>query len=228
MAKRLTEEQKKEIIQSFKEGITIDVLSHNFECSKLTITRNVKKSLGESKYKKIINEGKSINKKTSSEKKVKDNIFQNNLNTKVIEKDFIDTQNSTDRNNETNFFPDSSFLEITPLVDYKIEDSSRKELSSMPISEIKFPKLVYLIVDNKIELEIKILKDFPEWQFLPQNDLDRRVIVIYSDLKLAKRHCSKDKKVIKVPNTDVFRLVAPILVERGISRIVSSESLIAL
>ena len=48
------------------------------------------------------------------------------------------------------------------------------------------------------------------------------------DLKTAKRLCNKDQKVIKVPNTDVFKIVAPILISRGISRIVNSEQLIAL
>ena len=39
---------------------------------------------------------------------------------------------------------------------------------------------------------------------------------------------TKDQKVIKVPNTNVFKIVAPILISRGISRIVNSENLIAL
>ena len=39
---------------------------------------------------------------------------------------------------------------------------------------------------------------------------------------------AKVPKVIKVPNTDVFKIAAPILISRGISRIVSAEQLIAL
>ena len=85
-----------------------------------------------------------------------------------------------------------------------------------------------MVVDKNIELEIKLLKDYPEWEFLPNEDLKRRTIEIYSDLKLAKRACSKEQKVIKVPNTDVFRIVSPILISRGISRIISAEKLIAL
>ena len=72
------------------------------------------------------------------------------------------------------------------------------------------------------------MKDYPEWQFLPNEDLDRKTIEIYLDLKLAKRACSKEQKVIKVHNTDVFRIVSPILISRGISRIVSADKLIAL
>ncbi len=83
-------------------------------------------------------------------------------------------------------------------------------------------------MDKKIELEVKLLKDFPEWEFLPQDDLDRKTIEIFFDLNLAKKSCNKEQKVLKVPNTDVFRIAKPILIAKGISRIVCPENLIAL
>ena len=85
-----------------------------------------------------------------------------------------------------------------------------------------------MIVDKNIELEVKLLKDFPQWDFLPNRDLNRKTIEIFNDVKVAKRFCKKEQKVIKVPNTDVFRIAAPILISKGISRIVSSEQLIAI
>ena len=39
---------------------------------------------------------------------------------------------------------------------------------------------------------------------------------------------SERTKVIKVPNTDVFRIVSQILISRGISRIVTSDTYINL
>ena len=113
-------------------------------------------------------------------------------------------------------------------MDFQIEALPQKDLSSVPISDVDFPKIVYMIVDKKIELEIKLLKEFPEWEFLSQNELNRKTIEIHYDLQTAKRLCSKEQKVIKVPNTNVFRIVAPILLSRGITRIVSSDNLIAL
>ena len=85
-----------------------------------------------------------------------------------------------------------------------------------------------MIVDKTIELETKYLRDYPDWQFLSQEELNRKTIEIYVDLKNAKRFCNKEQKVIKVPNTQVFKIVAPILISKGISRIVSSDKLIAL
>ena len=70
--------------------------------------------------------------------------------------------------------------------------------------------------------------EYPDWQFLSQDELNRKTIEIYQDLKNAKRFCNKEEKVIKVPNSDVFKIVAPLLLSKGISRIVSSDKLIAL
>ena len=85
-----------------------------------------------------------------------------------------------------------------------------------------------MVVNNKIELETKHLKDYPEWRFLSQSDLNRKTIEIFFEAKEAKRFCNKEQKVIKVPNTKVFSIVAPILMSRGISRIVCPDKLIAL
>ena len=85
-----------------------------------------------------------------------------------------------------------------------------------------------MIVDKKIELEIKYLKDYPNWEFLSKDELNRKTIEIFTELKHSKRFCSKDQKVLKVPNSEVFQIVAPLLLSRGISRIISEDKLIAL
>ena len=226
MTKRLSEKQKEEIVNSFKSGEDIDVLSHNYNCTNSTIIRNLKKTLGESKYKELFNKSKSLKDKSEINK----NQTYELLETK-FENGNLDVTNDPTFLNEnitaSNFAPIDSFFEITPL-DYEIDSSSRKELSSVSLSEVDFPRVVYMVVDKKIELEIKLLKDFPAWEFLPHDDLNRKTIEIFFDLNLAKRSCNKEQKVLKVPNTNVFRIAAPILLLRGISRIVCAENLIAL
>jgi len=210
LAKRLSVEIKKEILKLFIDSkLTIDQLSKKYECTNATIIRNLKKELGNEKYQEIIAKGNS--KKNSNNPKL-DTKLEGNQNMDLS----LDTE-------ETEF----DFIELAPL-DYEIDNFTRKEISSVPINDIEFPKVVYLIINKNAELEIKFLKDYPEWEFLPNEDLKRKTIEIYFDLKLAKRVCSKEQKVIKVPNTDVFRIVSPILTSRGISRIVSAENLIAL
>ena len=217
MAKRLTNKQKEQLILLFKDGKTIEFLSEKFECTSLTIVRNLKKNLGEKGYKEFV-DNRNITREGSKYEINKNSIKNNINNTNVAnEVEYIE-EYSNDQ---------STFFEIAPL-DYEIENLPRKELSSVPISEIDFPKIVYMIVDNKIELKTKYLKDYPDWQFLPNDDLNRKTIEIYSDMKTAKRFCGKEQKVIKVPNTKVFQIVAPLLLSRGISRIVSDDLLIAL
>ena len=204
MVNRVTNVQKKEMLIDFLNKKSIKDIATHFGFSEQTIIRQLKKTLGIDEFNKVYkNDSSKID-------------YENN-------KKFKEKQEK----NLSDFDPEDSFLEIPPL-DQKIEDSSRKELSSIPISEVDFPKVVYMVVDKKIELEIKLLKDFPEWDFLPLDDLNRKTIEIFFDLNLAKRSCNKEQKVLKVPNTDVFRIAAPVLIEKGISRIVCSENLIAL
>ena len=222
LAKKLSEEQKEEIKNNFLDSQSIENLSKKFSCTKSTIIRNLKKSLGEIKYKEILNKLNSTS--NLSEKKYTVNYKQKS----------IDNNEKNDRENssivrslEDKINPFESFIEITPL-DHDFENVSRKDISSIPLSKINLPNTVFIIVKKEIELETKYLKDYPEWQFLPQNDLIRKTIEIHFDLKIAKRMCNKDQKVIKVPNTDVFRIVAPILLSRGISRIVTADNLISI
>ena len=226
MAKRLTEKQIEEIIKSFTKGEAINVLSKKFKCTNPTIIRNLKKNLGELKYSKLINKNKLSGEKPNKNKH--DDI--DGLNTEINidnESNISKTKQSRDISINDETYLNSTFFEIPPL-NLEIENVPRKEISSIPISDIDFPKIVYMTVDKKIELEVKFLKDYPEWEFLPASDLDRKSIQIFFDLKIAKRLCNKEQKVLKVPNTNVFKIVAPILLSRGISRIVTSDKLIAL
>ena len=220
LAKRLTNDQKEKIIDSFKKGESIDELSKLYKCTKPTIIRNLKKNFGDKKYKELISKNKPINKSsTFNNKDILDGVTpydKNTRNSNPSSNDFCD-----------DIVAQSQFLEIAPL-EYEIDDLQQKDLASVPISDVDLPDIAYMIVDKKIELSIKYLKDYPEWQFLSQDELNRKTIEIYFDLKTAKRCCNKEQKIIKVPNTNLFKLVAPILLKKGISRIVSVDKLIAL
>jgi len=227
LTKRLTEKQKEEILESFKSGIAIDFLSQKYTCTKSTIIRNLKKNLGELEFRELSQKSKSSKEKSTKSKNRNVNTQKINFDNQDSNKDLKKNKFLNENKNSSNFDSIDSFFEIPP-IDYDIDNSSRKELSSVSISEVDLPKMVYMVVDKKIELETKFLKDFPEWEFLPNEDLNRKTIEIFFDLNHAKRSCKKDQKVLKVPNTNVFRIAAPVLIAKGISRIVCPESLIAL
>lgn len=215
------------MVEEFVNGKSINQLLEKFPCTKLTIIRNLKKNLSEDIYNNLLEE--NLPERTQNPpSKIKDlQNIESKKNEEVWNGNSDYKEEKVQNNDNSEFFSDPTFLEITPL-NFDIENETQKDLSSISISEINFPKVVYMIVDSNIELEIKLLGDYPNWQFLSQNELKRKTIEIYFDLKTAKKFCSKEQKVIKVPNTDVFKIVSPILISRGISRIVSPDQLIAL
>ena len=226
MAKRLSEEEKKQMAYSFTKGETIDKLASEFNCTKLTISRNLKKIIGAQKYKQLITDNTILNKSFYQKEKnishEKDTQNQNNFD---YEKSI---SNSPSKSNLVqDFVKDDSFREITPL-DFDIDYGSQKDLSSVPLLDVDLPKIVFMIVDKKVELETKYLKDYPNWHFLSKDELKRKTIEIYTDVKTAKSFCNKDQKVLKVPNSGIFKIVAPILLSKGISRIINDNQLIAL
>ncbi len=215
MPKKVSEIQIKEMADDFKNCKNIEELSKKFNCTKNTITRHLKNNLSESEFKKL------LQKSNSKQKNIKESKKHN-----FTEEDAYEEFSNQSESGDVSLI-DSTFVEIAPL-NYEIDEAVQKDLSSVQLSEIDFPNVVYMIVDNKIELETKLLKEYPEWQFLPENELNRKTIEIFFDIKIAKRFCKKEQKVIKVPNTDVFRITRDVLVSKGISRIVSSDKLIAL
>ena len=214
MPKKLSGIQIKEIIDNFINGFSIDELSKKFNCTKVTINRHLNNNLDEKTYKILKKKNKQI-------KKFKENESKNNVDEPLNHDSLFE-----EKQNEIRSI-DPLFIEITPL-NCEIDNEPQKDLSSIPLNEIEFPKIVYMIVDKKIELEVKLLKDYPEWQFLSENELNRKTIEIFNDLKIAKRRCNKDQKLIKVPNTEIFKIATPFLLSKGISRIISSDKLIAL
>ena len=203
MAKKVSEVQKNQILEDFKIGLSIKELSLKYKFSIQTISKYLKNNLDASLFSKIKNKDNNRIKNNSN---VKENKVKN---TREIDKD------------------NHPFFEIIPLSE-NIEFEEQKEISSIPLIDVNFPEEVFLIIDKKIELEIKLLKDFAEWQFLPEEDLKRKTIRIFSDQKKGKKICSSNQKLIKVPNSNVFALVSDKLISKGITRIIFDDLLVAL
>ena len=216
LAKRISEKQRKEIIDDFINNKSLEEISKKFNFTKLTISRHLKKSLGEVKY-------SEINKSSKTDRRFSE---PNQLDKTKVISNIVDGL-STDSSTDNDLFTNDSFFEIEPL-DLDIDTIQQKDLSSVSIKEVELPKIVYIVVDKEIELQTKLLREFAEWCFLSEKDLNRKTIEIFYDLKSAKRSSTKEQRVIKVPNSNVFKITAPILLSRGISRIVSSEVLITL
>ena len=203
MARKVSEIEKNQILEDFKKGLSTKELSLKYKFSIQTISKYLKNNLDASLFSKIKNKDNNRIKNNSN---VKENKVKN---TREIDKD------------------NHPFFEIIPLSE-NIEFEEQKEISSIPLIDVNFPEEVFMIIDKKIELEIKLLRDFAEWQFLPEEDLQRKTIRIFSDPKKGKKICSSNQKLIKVPNTNVFALVSDKLISKGITRIIFDDLLVAL
>ena len=216
MIKKVSTSQKEEISSLFVNGVKISEISQKFGFSSSTITRQLQKYFGKERFLEIKNFKKNVQDNRNIHKSKAEIILEKN-----------NPLSQEETSLENNLREVSSFFEIPPL-DQDIEFDLQKEISSIHISEVSLPQMVYMIVSKNIELESRSLYEFPEWSFLPQEDLNRKVIKIYAELKNAKRECKKDQKVIKVPNSNVFGIASSFLLAKGISRIVSETQLISL
>ena len=216
MIKKVSASQKEEISSLFVNGVKISEISQKFGFSSSTITRQLQKYFGKERFLEIKNFKKNVQDNRNIHKSKAEIILEKN-----------NPLSQEETSLENNLREVSSFFEIPPL-DQDIEFDLQKEISSIHISEVSLPQMVYMIVSKNIELESRSLYEFPEWSFLPQEDLNRKVIKIYAELKNAKRECKKDQKVIKVPNSNVFGIASSFLLAKGISRIISETQLISL
>ncbi len=130
-----------------------------------------------------------------------------------------------DKNNQ-NF--EENFEEIAPLVS-SFDFDLKNQKSDFEILDYKsLPESVYMIVDKKVELELQLISDLPEWSFLPDNELKRKAILLFANQRSAKRICSRSQRVIKIPNTSVFKLSQSYLISKGITRLILEDSIIGL
>ena len=210
MPKKVSDSDKEKIVESFLKGSNVKEISKEYNFSQITINRQLKLILGVDKFAEI----KELNSKQ-------------NKNISKIKSLNYDQDETLNQRKESFNQTEETFFELVPILD-GIELEKQKDLSSQPLKDSNLPQIVYMLVDKKIELIPKSLGDYPQWRFLPEEDLNRKTIEIFSDIKNAKRDCKKDEKVIKVPNPNIFNLVAPILIAKGITRIIIEDNLISL
>ena len=215
MPKKVSEITKKEILNSFKKGKSINDIAHEFNYSSQTIVRQIKKIIGLEEFLKIKEKNAINNNKSHSISSLgSKNFLKNNYDKPIYPE-------------QTDNVLESSFLEIVPLTE-GVEFDIQKDLSSKQLKDANLPEVVYLLVDKKNEISPKLLSDYPQWSSLPEDDLNRLTIEIFADQRDGKRVCSKNEKLIKIPNSDIFIVASKFLKKRGVSRIIFDKILLSL
>ena len=171
-------------------GKSISELANLFEFSTQTITRQLKIMFDENEFRRL-----------------KKNLLTQNKNIKLSDKKFVTDENiendiSLNLNNSTQ---EQTFFEVLPVLN-GINLDHQKDLTSVPISDADFPKIVYMIVDKKIELVIKLLRDYPEWDFLSDYDLNRKTAHQFVNKVLSSQKAIKSAS-IWIIILDVIKLI---------------------
>tara|TARA_Y100001968_G_C19410136_1_gene745815 strand:- start:1018 stop:1821 length:804 start_codon:yes stop_codon:yes gene_type:complete len=263
-SRRLTKNQKGEILESYKAGENTIVLAEKYGCTANTINRTVKTLLSEIEYKLLKEKRSKIfsKKEISIDSKIviekKEDLEQVNsvtvLKEKITELDESIKENeefysqeissiasfpsesnddycadlSSEHQNIINNEVDNNFEIIAPLVSGFDFDQEKQKSDFDILSYESLPESVYMIVDKKVELDSKPISDFPEWSFLPEDELKRNAILLFTNQRSAKRICSRNQRVIKIPNTTVFSLSKLYLISKGITRLILDDLIIAL
>ena len=121
---------------------------------------------------------------------------------------------------ENNQSIDNNFEEIAPLISSFDFDLEKQKSDFVILDYESLPESVYMIVDKKVELDLQPISNLPEWSFLPENELQRNAILLFSNQRSAKRICSRNQRVIKIPNTSIFQISKSYLISKGITRLI--------
>tara|TARA_Y100001968_G_scaffold205629_1_gene188836 strand:+ start:63 stop:815 length:753 start_codon:yes stop_codon:yes gene_type:complete len=247
ISSRLTKIQKTEILYAYKAGVTTNSLAEKYSCTTNTIIRTVKTLVSDGEYKllkdkrskinnkkvKIIDKDDLIDNKKDLNMELDDNIDRPKVK-KIVSSSYHDQNGFNDEapSENNNQDIDNNFELIEPLLssfdfDHDKDKSDFEILNYESLPE-SLPESVYMIVDKKVELDLKLISDLPDWSFLPVNELKRNAILLFANQRSAKRNCSRNQRVIKIPNTSIFKLSQSYLISKGITRLIIEDSMIAL
>ena len=250
ISRRLTKAQKAEILHAYMAGDNTNFLAEKYSCTANTINRTVKTLLTDSQY-KLLKEKRS---RISNEKVkiVKDLILKEEKEDLCIELDEelnnpevniisnleiedtdnfceeLSSKNKINKNQEFDINNNNDFELIEPLLSEFDFDQDKQKSHFEILHYENLPESVYMIVDKKVELDLQLISDLPEWSFLPADELERNAILLFSNQRSAKRNCSRNQRVIKIPNTSIFKLSKSYLLSKGITRLILDDSIIAL
>ena len=118
-------------------------------------------------------------------------------------------------------------LEDTEEEDWDDEETSDQadrqpeanEVEVLPLSQAKFPKTCYLVIDRGANLITKPLKEFRDLGEIPSVETQQKTLPIFDNHRVARRFSNRSQKVIKVPDGKMIQKTKEHLEAKGIKRI---------
>jgi hypothetical protein len=122
---------------------------------------------------------------------------------------------------------DDDDLDETEEEDWEEEETNEKrnqqpeanEVEVLPLSQAKFPKTCYLVIDRGANLITKPLKEFSDLGKIPSVETQQKTLPIFDNHRVARRFSNRSQKVIKVPDGKMIQKTKEHLEAKGIKRI---------
>ncbi|MEY2983830.1 MAG: hypothetical protein RLZZ568_447 [Cyanobacteriota bacterium] len=92
-------------------------------------------------------------------------------------------------------------------------------VSVKPFKDAVLPKSCYLVIDRMSELIVRPLKELTPNGTIPETEVKQKTLPIFDNHRVARRFSLRTQRVIKVPDSDLFRKTTPSLKAKGITRI---------
>ncbi len=253
---RLTDSQKQEVVQRFREGEATQALADHFGCSSTTVTRMVRAELGDEAYGALRDERQKKGTRdrqiplaigtpaedspepllevraTADEAAAETEPEEDESGTLLAiddADDFGDDDGEDDllsAEDDEDGFQDSGEFHTVAVLPIAVDD--QREVQAAPWSPAVLPSCAYLLVDKTVELQARPLAEMPELGMLPSDEQSRQALVLFTNPRQAKRHCGRTQRVIKLPDPALLGRTAPYLQAQGISRVVIEGALYAL
>jgi len=251
-ASRLTDSQKSELVQRYRQGQSSADLALAYGCSPNTVSRTVKAALDPAEYEQL-KQQRSRGVQASAGLSVQaDPISQSGPE---LEPEPAHEPESappvTADASEADTTDDQSILAIEDADDFAADDSDSEDdgeaeddiftpvavlplatnhdpVAVQPLTACDFPDSLYMLVDKTVELQARPLREFTELGQLPPDEEELQALQLFANPRQAKRHCGRTQRVIKMPDPEVFRRRASYLQVKGITRLVVEGNLYAL
>jgi hypothetical protein len=241
---RLTDSQKRELVERYRSGESTAVLAEVFGCSANTVSRTARALLTPDAYEALKRDrargaaGSQAAVHSGSQAAVQPDPIQPEATqaepiddpdpvTLALD-DADDFRDALDDAGDADEEPEQEFHTVAVLTGQISLAMESPAPACRPIGAGVLPESVYMLVDKLVELDPQPLSAFQELGALAPADQDRQAIGLYASPRTAKRQCGRNQRVIKVPDSQVFERTSRYLLARGITRLVLDGSLIAL
>ena len=252
-ASRLTDSQKSELVQRYRQGQSSADLAVAYGCSPNTVSRTVKAALDPAEYEQL---KQQRSRGVQADAPVQpDPISQSRPGPELelalqAEADLV-PEVAADASEADTSDDDESILAIEDADDFAADDSDSEDdgdgeddiftpvavlplainhdpVAVQPLTACEFPDSLYMLVDKTVELQARPLREFTELGQLPPDEEELQALQLFANPRQAKRHCGRTQRVIKMPDPEVFMRRASYLQVKGITRLVVEGNLYAL